>query len=40
MPQIVVNMEVNAQNKDFRNLKNNRFNKLRHAAYSNRYPPY
>jgi len=36
MPQLAVNMEVNTQNKDCRNLKNNRF-KMRHAAYSNRY---
>jgi len=35
MPQLAVNMEVNAQNKDCPNLKNNRF-KMRHAPYSNR----
>ena len=33
--QLVVNMEVNSQNKHCRKLKNNRF-KLRHAPYSNR----
>jgi len=37
MPQLVVNMKVNTKNKDYRNLKNNRF-KLRHAPYLNRYP--
>jgi len=36
MPQLVVNMKVNTQNKHCRNLKNNRF-KMRHAAYSNRW---
>jgi hypothetical protein len=36
MPQSVVNMKVNTQNKISRNLKNNRF-KMRHAPYSNRY---
>jgi len=35
MPQVVVNMEVNIQNKVGRKLKNNCF-KLRHAPYSNR----
>ena len=35
MPQLIVNMKVNTQNKDCGNLKNNRF-KLRHAPYSNR----
>jgi len=36
MPQLVVNMKVNAQkNIDCRNFKNNRF-KMRHAPYSNR----
>jgi len=35
IPQLVVNMEVNTQNKHCCNLKNNRF-KMRHAAYSNR----
>jgi len=35
MPQLVVNMKVNTQNKHCRNLKNYRF-KMRHAAYSNR----
>ncbi len=44
MPQLVLNMEVNVQNKNYLNLKINRFNppvpKLRragmlHAAYSN-----
>ncbi len=39
MPQLVVNMKVNTQNKHCRNLKNNRF-KMRHAAYSNRYAAY
>ncbi len=36
MPQLVVNMEVNIQNKDCRKLKNYRF-KMRHAPYLNRY---
>ncbi len=36
MPQLVVNMKDNTQNKDCRNLKNNCF-KLRHAPYSNCY---
>ena len=36
MPQVVVNMKVETQNKDCRKLKNNRF-KLRNAPYSNRY---
>jgi len=36
MPQLLVNMEVNTQNKYCRNLRNNRF-KMRHAAYSHRY---
>ena len=36
MPQLVVNMKVNTQNKISRNLKNNRF-KMRHAPYSKRY---
>ena len=36
MPQLVVYMKVNTQNKDYRNTKINRF-KLRHASYSNRY---
>jgi len=35
LPQLVVNMDVNTQNKHCRNLKNNRF-KLRHAPYLNR----
>jgi len=35
MPQLAVNMKVNIQNKDCRNLKNCRFKK-RHAPYSNR----
>jgi len=35
MPQLVVNMKVNTQNKHYRKLKNNLF-KMRHAAYSNR----
>ncbi len=39
MPQLVVNMKDNTQNKISRNLKNNRF-KMRHAPYSNRYPHY
>ncbi len=36
MPQLIVDMEVNTQNKHYRSLKNNRF-KMRHAPYSNRY---
>ena len=36
MPQLVVNMKVNTQNKHYRNLKNNRF-KMRHAPYLNRW---
>ena len=36
MPQLAVNMKVNIQNKDCRNLKNCRFKK-RHAPYSNRW---
>jgi len=39
MPQLVVNMEVNTQKKDYWKLKNNSF-KLRHAAYSNRCGQY
>ncbi len=35
MPQLVVKMKVNTQNKHCRNLKNNCF-KMWHAAYSNR----
>jgi len=35
MPQIVVNMKVDIQNKISRRLKNNRF-KMRHTPYSNR----
>ncbi len=34
MPQLIVNMKDITQNRNGRNLKNNRF-KLRHAAYSN-----
>ena len=36
MPQIVVNMKVNKQDKVRRKLKNNRF-KLRHAAQPTRW---
>ena len=36
MPQLVVNMEVNIQNKDCHKLKNYRF-KMRHAPYLNRW---
>jgi len=36
MPQLVVNMKVNIQNKISRNLRNNRF-KMRHAPYLNRW---
>jgi len=36
MPQLVVNVKDNMQNRISRKLKNNRF-KLRHAPYSNRY---
>jgi len=36
MPQLAVNMEVNALNKDCCKIENYRF-KMRHAAYSNRY---
>ncbi len=36
MPQLVVNMEVNIQNKESRKLKNYRF-KMRHTPYLNRY---
>ena len=35
MPQLIVNMNVNTQNKVSHKLKNNRF-KLRHAPYLNR----
>jgi len=35
MPQLVVNMKVNTQNKVCRKLKNNHF-KLQHAPYLNR----
>ena len=35
MPQLVVNMKVNIQNKISRNLENNRF-KMPNAAYLNR----
>ncbi len=31
MPQLVVNMKVNTQNKDYRNMENNRF-KMRYAS--------
>ena len=35
MPQLVVNMKVNTQNKHCRKLKNNHF-KMRYAAYLER----
>ena len=36
MPQLIINMKVNAQDEDFRNTNNKRF-KMRHAPYLNRY---
>jgi hypothetical protein len=38
MPQLIVNMEVNTQNKVRSKLKSYRFKK-RHAPYLNRYAP-
>jgi len=38
MLQLVINIKVIEQNKDCRNLKNNRF-KMQHAPYSNHQTP-